>query len=69
MPTESQKEAARRFIKKITKKKLEENVVPNNVFQALKIERNSSNLSENETSKVIANNNTNSDLIVAPIPS
>lgn len=69
MPTESQKEAARRFIKKITKKKLEENVVPNNVFQALKIDRNSSNLSENETSKVIANNNTDIQAIVAPIPS
>ncbi len=39
MPTESQKEAARRVVKKIAKKKIDESTNPNSVHQGLKIDR------------------------------
>ena len=66
MPTESQKEAARRVIKKIAKKKMEETVIPKNVYQGLMVDRSQFIPFENEA-RILPNNN--SMKIVAPIHS
>ena len=67
MPTESQKEAARRVVKKIAKKKIDESTNPNSVHHGLKIDRSQFIQYENEAKQVLANNN--SMKIVAPIQS
>jgi hypothetical protein len=67
MPTESQKEAARRVVKKIAKKKMEEIVQPKNVYQGLMIEKSQNVSNENEARQLLPNNNIMK--IVAPIQS
>jgi hypothetical protein len=67
MPTESQKEAARRVVKKIAKKKMEEGINPKGNHQGLKIDRSQFIQYENEAKQVLPNNN--SMKIVAPIQS
>ena len=67
MPTESKKEAARRVIKKIAKKKIEESVNPNNLYQGLMIDKSRFLPNENEARQLLHNDN--SMKIVAPIQS
>lgn len=67
MPTESQKEAARRVVKKIAKKKMEEGINPKSNHQGLKIDRSQFIQYENEAKQGLPNNN--SMKIVAPIQS